>query len=100
MTTKQEHGKEGHFNIYRLDQDSPCTNNGEHARVLATTPDCDGLYCRVDFVHGLRNITTQQVLRVAKKGGYIESVTLWKLESVEHWTHNGVDSVDYQFIRI
>lgn len=88
---------EGHFNTLVRDQDSLVTGFGKHARVMATLPDTGGLYCRVDRKWDLREPTTEEILAVAKEGQGVRGN--WKLESRVEYHSNGLDRIDYQFVR-
>jgi hypothetical protein len=92
---RQEHGEPGHLNIYTRDQDSVITGYGTHWRVVAFLPDCEGLYCRVDAVHGPRAPTPDEILRVARLDQGVRGK--WKLNRVEDYPDG--KSTEYHFIR-
>jgi hypothetical protein len=85
----------GDLNIYTRDIDSVVTGFGIHQRVVATQPDQDGLYCRVDLVNNLPEPSVDQVLTVARKDQSVKGK--WKLLSKEYYFSNGAERIDYQF---
>jgi hypothetical protein len=92
-----EHHLQGHFNTRTPDWESHVTSYGKHARVMATIPNHEGLYCRVDMVWGLREPTEKEVLKVAKHYG--DAKGRWKLRSREAYFSNGLDRIDLYFDR-
>lgn len=98
MTTQKEiaHGQAGHLNYATLDQDSHVTGHGKHERVVATIPDHNGLYCRVDLKWGLPIPTDKQILKVARYYG--DAKGRWeRVSAVRYESKGGHDSIDYQF---
>jgi hypothetical protein len=93
MTTIQH--LEGHLNTQIPDQKSYVTGYGKHARVIATIPDVNGLYCRIDLKWGLRIPTEKEVLKVAKHYG--DAKGKWKLKTWESYYSNGLDRIDVYF---
>lgn len=66
MRNLTPHNQPGHLNIYELDHESTVTGRGQHDRVVVFLPDHEGLYCRVDHLHGLGMPTEKEILAVAK----------------------------------
>ena len=92
---KQAHGQKGHLNVFTRDQDRCITGYGAHFRVVAFLPDSDGLYCRVDHVHGARMPTTDEVLKVARQDQGVNG--RWKLLiAIEH---SDGKATDLTFVR-
>jgi hypothetical protein len=85
----------GHFNTQTDDQDSIVTHHGEHFRVLATLPDHEGLYCRVDHCHGKRIPTVDEILDVARKDQGVHGK--WTLAKSTEYESNGLTRTDFQF---
>jgi hypothetical protein len=101
---KQPHGRPGHFNLRIPDECRVITGYGKHARVLATYPKANGLYCRVDRpclairlgdsqYPNLPDPTPEQVLAVARKEVMLRG--RWKLRSATEW--DGGARIDYWF---
>lgn len=95
--TRTEHGQAGHLNICTLDQESHITGRGKHARVIATIPDVNGLYCRIDMVWGLRVPTEKEILAVANHYG--DARGRWKLKNWQPYKNAGIDRIDVIFER-
>ncbi len=72
------HGKYGHFNVATLDHDSVVTDYGKHDRVLATYPDHEGAYMRIDHLWELGMPTEKQLLKLARKEVNLKGK--WKLD--------------------
>jgi len=65
--TPELHGEDGHLNVYVRDHDSVVTGYGQHARVVAFSPESVTAYCRVDYRHeGLHRPTDQQIIEVMR----------------------------------
>lgn len=94
----QLHGQEGHLNVCVLDQNSPATGFGDHARVVAFCPKGNALYCRVDLMHGLPEPTPEQVLKAARLDNDLRGK--WKLSKVDPYETNGVGRLDFHFERV
>jgi len=94
----ERHGQSGHLNVSVLDQNSPVTGFGAHARVVAFLPDIEGLYCRADLVHGLPEPTTEQVLTIARVDQGIKGK--WRLRTRVQWQCGSHESIDYHFDRV
>ena len=95
------HGEKGHLNLRTRDQDSVVTNYGKHHRVVVSLAlDRRTLHARVDHVHGDREPTVDEILRVARLH---QGVTgRWVLESMERVGYSPVtecESTHYLFSR-
>lgn len=77
------HGKFGHFNLFKLDHDSWVTGKGQHDRVMATSPENNEVYCRVDHIWGLGMPSERQIIEVMRKDQGIKGK--WKISKIEPW---------------
>lgn len=97
------HGKFGHFNLLKLDHDSNVTGKGSHDRVLATGPDSEGLYFRIDHLWELGQPTDKQLFKVAKSEGWKVNLKDWEIASRERYSStrygNTFEHTDVQFKR-
>lgn len=87
----------GHLNVLVRDHDSVVTAFGKHDRVVAFSPDAEGLYARVDHKWGLGHPTPEQVLTVARKTEDVRG--RWKFDRSVEWTSNGELHTDFHFVR-
>lgn len=90
-----------HVNQFIPDHARSFTNFGEHARVIAGRDTQTGeLYARVDLVHGLREPSIPEILRVAKRD--TDARGKWQLAAVETEapTSAGHDAIHYTFKRL
>lgn len=100
----ERHNRPGHLNVCVLDQDDVVTGFGKHARVVASHPDHEGLYVRIDRPAKVRasgdfqypnlpDPTDREILTVARKDQGLRG--RWKIRSREEW--NDGNSIDCYF---
>lgn len=76
------HGEKGHLNLRTRDQDSVVTGYGKHHRVVVSLAlDRRTLHARVDHIHGEREPTIAEILKVARLHQGVKG--RWTLESME-----------------
>jgi hypothetical protein len=89
---RQEHGEQGHLNIYKRDHDSVVTGYGKHDRVVACLPcywdniQAVAVYIRIDHKWQLGIPTDKEVITAFKKDQGITG--RWKKALESNWSES------------